>query len=147
MFPRYEIHKVKEVPLYRLYELRSDGTYSRFSSRDMNDCHSVWSLSPIEIRKIDSCSLFIPYRLHLWLENHLFFPHAEKLEKKYGRKNVSQFLSFKFRDFLYGLVSGFPLCCSFFYSFKRENGQVGDGYVKCRRCMRNGSRRTNTNNS
>lgn len=116
------------------YVLYKNGKYERVEYK-----HHV-ILTPLKKGwKIDSCSKFIPYWLHLWLEEHWFFPIADKLREQLGAEKGWITLSWKLTDFIYGLVNGFPICCCFYYSLRENWGdQIGwdDNYVICRRCIK-----------
>lgn len=78
------------------------------------------------ISEADCCSILVPYKLHLRMENFL------------DRINMKNYNSLKSRmhDLLYGLISGFPPCCIFAFirrapRFYTRCSADPDDFVRC----------------
>lgn len=89
----------------------------------------------------DSCFIGIPYKLHLIFERLIFNIPGKRT--KYLTVILAWKLSrlWKLTDFFYGLVSGFPICCSLFYALRKNPSNQEylygneENYSKCPYCL------------
>lgn len=89
----------------------------------------------------DTCFIGIPYRCHCWLEEKFLKPVQDNLYESFimpksGKISYSKSKRLFVVDLIWGIITGYPLCCSISYAREIAYPSDKENMRKCYKCWK-----------